>query len=167
MEEGRCICSHWVPSNRKSSDFAGSNGIDSSLWTLFVQLGVESNENSTTDLEWAFLMLACVDIVEACLGFKIGRCTSEPRDASLTLPQRRSTDVTFHGYGVTVITLELTLVLVSVSRSKFLVPSHAAARSVPYLREYAPRCARFHYHNFHTYSVWDIYRQLEWYVISL
>ena len=69
MEEGRCICSHWVPSNRKSSDFAGSNGIDSSLWTPFVQLGVESNENSATDLDWAFLMLACVDIVEGLSGF--------------------------------------------------------------------------------------------------
>ena len=43
-----------------------------------------------------------------------------------------------------------------------------AAHSVPSLRECAPWCARrFHCHKIHTYSVWDIHRQLDWCAISL
>ena len=69
--------------------------------------------------------------------------------------------------GLRCIALALTLVLASVSKSKFLVPLHAVAHSVPSSRECAPWCARFHCHNIHTYPVWDIHRQLDWCAISL
>ncbi len=35
-----------------------------------MRLEGESKENRTTDLDWAFLMLAGVDVVGACLGSK-------------------------------------------------------------------------------------------------
>ena len=70
MEERRCILSVWVPSDRKSGDSTGSNERDRCLQMLHVQLRVQSKKARATDLEWDFLMLAGVDVVEACLGSK-------------------------------------------------------------------------------------------------
>lgn len=47
------------------------------------------------------------------------------------------------------------------------VPLYAVASPILSLLERVPWCTRFHHHYFHTYPMWDIYRQLEWYVIFL
>lgn len=91
----------------------------------------------------------------------------EARDGSLSSRAAKLPVTSFHGYQIHRIALALTLVLISVSRSHFLVSLHAAAHSLPSLPERAPWCARFQHHNFYTDPMWDIYRKLDWYVIYL